>query len=189
MANIGRVFRDSYMKGSEKIKFIAMDIRTISIRKKFTISVNKNKYPDGVINGNIAQGKEEYADYNIWTNLANRGESGYSEIVGNIRDAVSDNGLAYKRAVLFDPFIQKENIYFTLFSVDDDKKKNENHLYNVVAQPYRNMNNSTESNQPAQPTYSSATPQQSQAYDTANDIHENIQQPQPIDADNDEIPF
>jgi len=184
MAKIGIVERGSYKDRDGKVvPLVNMDIRTLSIRKKFTISVNKLKYPDGVVNGNIAQGKEEHPDYHIWTSLANRGESGWSEMVGSVRDAVSDNGLKYKRAVLFDPFIQKENIYFTLFSVDEDKKRDANHLYNVVAQPYRRMDNTQSHEQQAQPSYE---PQASYAKADGTKIPMTTES---IEADSDEIPF
>jgi len=179
MANIGRVYSSSYVnKNKEVVKTIMLDIRTISAKHNFSISVNKLKYPDGVINGNIVSGKEEHPDYHIWANLAKRGESGWSEIVGNVRNAVSDAGLAYKRGVLFDPFISKENIYFTLFSVEDDKKMDEFHLYNVVAQPYRQSNHS------AQPSY--GEPHQTYAKQDGSIIPITTEA---IDYDPEEIPF
>lgn len=154
MANIGRVYQDSYVnKAGVKTSMITMDIRTLSFRKKFTIAVNKLKYPDGVVNANIVQGKEDHPDYHIWYNMSNRGESIPSEIVGNVRNAVSDNGLAYKRATLFDPFLSKENIYFTLFAVDQEKKIDKDHLYNVVCQPYRKMNDTSNESRPSEPSY------------------------------------
>jgi len=139
MANIGTVYKSSYKKGNEVIQAIILDIRTITLRKQFTISVNKLKFPDGKIGTPIAEGKEDHPDYHIWTNFSNRGESIPSVIVGSIKNAVSERGLEYKRCKIFDPFISKENIYFTLFSVDKEKRIDENHLYNVVAEPYRRM--------------------------------------------------
>jgi len=174
MANIGIVYKDSYQNQEKKsVQFIAMDIRTITVRKKFTISVNKFKYPDGVVNANITQGKEDHPDYHIWCNMANRGESGKSEIVGNIKDAISENGLTYKKGKLFDPFVSRYNIYFTLFSIDDDKKKDKDHLYNVVAQPYtqQSSNRQQSSNEP--PEY----------------VYENIDTGSAASYDDDEAPF
>lgn len=190
MANIGRVYKDSYVNKTTKavVNTIMLDIRTFSAKHTFSISVNKLKYPDGIINANIVAGKEDHPDYHIWANLAKRGESGWSEIVGNIRNAVSEQGLAYKRAALFDPFLSKENIYFTLFSVDTDKKVDENHLYNVVAQPYRNMSNAGDahSSPSAQPNY--GEPQQ--AYAKQDGVQIPIyEQHIPIYDDNEEIPF
>lgn len=153
MAQIGRVYKDSYTKGGVEYPLIMLDIRTISVRKKFTISVNKNKYEDGKITSLPVQGKEEHPDYHIWHNFSNRGEFIPSVIVGNIKNAVSESGLNYKRAKLFDPFLSKENIYFTLFEVEKDKKIDENHLYNVVAEPYRKMTQSNDYSQQAQPQY------------------------------------
>ena len=190
MANIGRVYKSGYTnKEKVFIPTIMIDFRTISAKHTFSISVNKLKYPDGKIDGAIVAGKEEHPDYHIWANLAKRGESGWSEIVGNLRNAVSEQGLAYKRGTLFDPFISKENIYFTLFSVDDEKKIDENHLYNVIAQPYRNMANSdnSQNNSTAQPSYE---PQATYAKTNGSTVPvhtENI--PAPIDVDEDEIPF
>jgi len=185
MAQIGRVYKDSYVKGGNVIPLIILDIRTITVRKKFTISVNKIKFPEGktVAQGGVpVQGKEEHPDYHIWTNLSNRGESLPSVIVGNIKDAVSENGLVYKRAKIFDPFVQKESIYFTLFAVDDDKKIDENHLYNVVAEPYRKMSNTQgQDNAPAQASYASESSNQSYEKQDGSTI--------PIEINEDEIPF
>ena len=155
MAQIGRVYKDSYVKNGKEFPLLVLDIRTISIRKKFTISVNKNKYENGDVTSIAVQGKEEHPDYHIWYNFSNRGESIPSVIVGNIKNAISDGGLAYKRAKIFDPFLSKENIYFTLFSVDADKKIDKNHLYNVVAEPYRKITTgSHDYTQEAHPSYS-----------------------------------
>jgi len=155
MANIGRVYKDSYMKDGKKFPLLILDIRTINIRKKFSISVNKNKYADGSVTSQPVVGKEEHPDYHIWYNFSNRGESLPSQIVGDIRNAVSENGLAYKKAKLFDPFLSDKNIYFTLFEVDEDKKIDKHHLYNVVAQPYRPSitTQNGEYSQPAQASY------------------------------------
>jgi len=185
MAQIGRVYKDSYVKGGNTIPLITLDIRTITVRKKFTISVNKIKFPEGktVTQGGVAvAGKEDHPDYHIWTNLSNRGESLPSVIVGNIKDAVSEGGLAYKRAKIFDPFVQKESIYFTLFAVDADKKIDENHLYNVVAEPYRKINNTQgQDDTPAQASYASESQNQSYAKQDGSQI--------PVEVDEDEIPF
>lgn len=190
MARIGRVYKSSYVnRDKETVQTILLDIRTISAKHTFTISVNKVKYPDGAINANIAAGKEEHPDYHIWANLAKRGESGWSEIVGNVRNAVSEGGVAYKRAVLFDPFISKENIYFTLFSVEKEKKVDENHLYDVIAQPYRNMSGGAEYKaSTAQPNYE----QPSGSYARADGVQVPVyseSHPTPIEIDEDEIPF
>jgi len=185
MAQIGRVYKDSYIKGGNVIPLITLDIRTITVRKKFTISVNKIKFPEGktAAQGGIpVAGKEEHPDYHIWTNLSNRGESLPSVIVGNIKDAVSENGLAYKRAKIFDPFVQKESIYFTLFAVDADKKIDENHLYNVVAEPYRKMNNTqAQENTPAQASYESESSNQSYTKQDGSTVS--------IEVNEDECPF
>lgn len=178
MAQIGRVYKDSYTKNGKVYPLLTLDIRTITVRKKFTISVNKNKYPDGKVTSQPVQSKEDCPDYHIWTNLSNRGESLPSVIVGNIKNAVSENGLAYKRAKIFDPFVSKENIYFTLFSVDEDKKIDTDHLYNAVAEPYRKMNtNSQQHEQQAQPSYDNS---EANTYDNST---------QSVDEDGDGIPF
>jgi len=190
MAKMGRVYKSSYTdKEKVVVNTIMMDFRTISAKHTFSISVNKMKYPDGVVNKNITAGKEEHPDYHIWANLAKRGESGWSEIVGNLRNAVSEQGLAYKRGSLFDPFISKENIYLTLFSVDDEKKVDENHIYNVVAQPYRNMGSEPSNNhsQSAQPNYEPNSTYAKADGSSVPVYEENL--PDPIDVDEDEIPF
>ena len=65
MANIGRVYKDSYMKEGKKFPLLTLDIRTISFRKKFSISVNKNKYENGNVTSVPVAGKEEHPDYHI----------------------------------------------------------------------------------------------------------------------------
>lgn len=157
MANIGFVCRDSYTQGKEVIPTISIEFRTITTRKKFTIAVNKLKYPDGKINSTPLPDKIDHPDYHIWANLSNRGESLPSVIVGNIKNEVSEKGVKYKKGKIFDPFISRENIYFTLFEVEEGKKINKDHIYNVVAEPYRKPNNANGgngySNQAAQPYY------------------------------------
>jgi len=185
MANIGRVYKDSYMKNGKKFPLLILDIRTISIRKKFTISVNKNKYENGNVTSVPTQGREDHPDYHIWYNFSNKGESIPSQIVGDIRNAVSENGLAYKKAKLFDPFISDKNIYFTLFSVDDDKKIDADHLYNVVAQPYRPNTQATNHEQQAQPSYAN-NEQNAQTYKKQDGGEIPIVTE---DVEDDEIPF
>jgi hypothetical protein len=115
MATIGRVYKSSYAKDGKVYPLIQLDIRTISLRKTFTISVNKLKYPSGNINETPVQGKEDHADYHIWANFSNRGESLPSVIVGSVKNAVSENGLHYKNGKIFDPFLSRDNVYFALF--------------------------------------------------------------------------
>lgn len=161
MATIGRVYRDSYTKGDKTYPTIVLDIRTITQRKKFTIAVNKHKYQDGNIHGTPAQGKEDHPDFHVWANFSNKGESLPSVIVGNISNAVSENGLKYKRGKLFDPFVQRESIYFTLFEVSEDKRIDESHIYDVVAEAYRKIQNTEgQTYSPsAQPNYDASTSQ------------------------------
>jgi hypothetical protein len=155
MANIGKVYKDSYKgKDGKDVPILTLDIRTISTRKKMTISVNKMKWESGKVGvGDVISGKEEHPDYHIWYNMSSRGESIPSEIVGNIRNMVSDSGLKYKKGSIFDPFIQKEAIYFTMFEIEETKKLNPNELYNVVSQPYRRVQNTTHNTQQATPNY------------------------------------
>jgi hypothetical protein len=130
---IGRVIRDSFEKDGKTFPTLIMDIRTMSVRKKFTISVNKYKYPDKNVEGVPVSGKEGEPDYHIWHNFSGRGESIPSVIVGSIMNAIGQGGTAYKRAVLFDPFISPYEIGFTLFEAKGDGDV----LYNVVAEPFR----------------------------------------------------
>jgi len=167
MANIGTVYTDSYKgKDGNEVKTIVLDIRTITVRKKFTLSVNKVKYEDGVIDVNrVAAGKEEYPDYHIWANLANRGESGKSEIVGSIKNAISEGGLEYKKGKLFDPFVSRYNIYFSLFKVEKEKAKFAGHIYDVVAQPYVKQNSyNNAQNAAATPNYDNVDTGSAQQY-------------------------
>lgn len=147
MANIGRVYKDTYFnkKTEKNEETIILDIRTITTRKQLTISVNRLKYPDGKVNQNISLGKEDHPDYHIWANFSNRGESIPSVIVGNMKNHTSEDGRTqFKRGKIFDPFVSTtHNIHFTLFAVAPEKKINENHLYDVVAEAYnpaRNQN-------------------------------------------------
>ncbi len=183
MANIGKVYRDSYEKDGKQIPTIVMSIRTITFKKEFTIAVNKMKWESGVVGQGVAvQGKENHPDYHLWASLGKRGEA-ISDIVGSIKDMVSDNGLKYKKGNIFDPFIQKEAIYFTLFPIDEERKTDKNELYKVVAQPYRKTQtyNNT-SQEPPQPNYAQQQIPQTQQPRNSED------EPQ-IDTDNDEIPF
>ncbi len=141
MAQVGMVLQESYKKDGKDIPLIVMDIRTITFRKKFTIAVNKLKFPEGKIDGAIAAGKEDHPDYHIWYNVSNRGESLPSVIVGSVKNHVSEGGFAYKKAKIFDPFISQHALYFAIFPVDKEKKVCENHLYNIVAEPYHAQNN------------------------------------------------
>ena len=178
MAKIGKVYRSSYDKDGKQVPTIIMEIRTLTLKKEFTIAVNKNKWASGIVGtGEAVQGKEDYPDYHIWAFLGKRGEA-ISEIVGSVKDAISENSLKYKRANIFDPFIQKEAIYFTLFAVDEDKKIDKNHLYNVVAQPYR-ANASNHQQQTATPNYNNQQLQYQNSDDTQNipDIDNNEEIP------------
>jgi len=173
MANIGRVYMDSYIKDKKEVSFIQLDIRTITERKKFVISINKLKYLDGIRKqSNIIQGTEDHPDYHIWANFSNRGESVPSVIVGSIRDMVSSGGKEYKSAKMFDPFLSKHSIYFSLFSVnDEEKKKNPEMLYNVVASPYRaseNSNNGGYNAQQAEADYTNTSNEPQQTYAKAD---------------------
>jgi hypothetical protein len=172
--NIGRVEKDSYVKDGVKVPTYIMDIRTVTFRKKFTLSVNKDKYKDGIIKPeNIKAGSENKPDYHIWANLANRGETMRSEIVGSLKNYKSEKGVFYKKGYLFDPFIQNTRIYITLFAVDENRKKNEEHIYNVVCEPY--MDNRGQGQQQAQPSYN--------ANETGNDENNNT------NSDEEEIEF
>jgi len=154
VAQIGNVFKTSYTKNGQVFPLVEMDIRTITMRKKFTLAVNKLKYPDGVVGGAVTAGKEDHTDYHIWANFSNRGESIPSVIVGNMKNAVSEKGVKYKRGKIFDPFVSNQNIYITLFEVDKEKRIDESHIYSVVAEPYtpRPMNQNGYSAS-AQPEY------------------------------------
>lgn len=130
---IGRVYRDSFESGGKTIPTLVMDVRTVSVRKKFTIAVNKLKFPSGKVDGAFADGMEAEADWIIWGNFSGRGESLPSVIVGELRREVSHGGLEYKKGFLFDPFLSPYEIGFALF---EDKGETDM-LYSIVAEPYR----------------------------------------------------
>lgn len=130
MRQIGRVYKDSFVKDQKSYPLLILDIRTITVRKKFNISINKTKFPDGKI-GSPVQGTEAQPDYHIWYNVSARGESLPSVIVGEISNAVSQSGLAYKKGKLHDPFLPRD-VRFSLFSVEDDKKIDKDHIYNAM---------------------------------------------------------
>lgn len=130
MAIIGRVYKDTF----ENKQIIKLEIRTITIKKTFTISANTHKWGNGQVGKDKpVQGQEHKSDYLIWANVAKRGETLPSEIVGGVKDMVgAENQTPYKQCHLIDPFIQKEPICFKMFSVSEDKKLNKNHIYNAV---------------------------------------------------------
>lgn len=134
MAKIGRVYKGTYKKDNVEYPTLTLEIRTITIKKDFTISVNKYKWESGRVGeGSPVQGKENSPDYHIWGNLNKRGESNPSEIVGGITDKIGQSGNKYKNASICDPFVQKEPIFFNLFSIDEAKKSDKNQLYTAVA--------------------------------------------------------
>lgn len=147
---IGKVYKSQYKHkvSGDMIDTIIMDIRTISIMKTFTVSVNILKFPSGKIGSPIAQGKEDHPDYHIWANFSKRGESLASQIVGNLKNKKSEDGVNYKKGHIFDPFVSPNKIYIAWFAVKDDRKINDEHIFNVVAEPYK-PNNQTASYQNA----------------------------------------
>lgn len=131
--NIGRVLEEEYTdKEGKKQKSKVLDLRTLAVRKRFNVSLNKNKYPDGKT---VAAGQEEKADFHIWYNFANRGESGMSEIVGGFKKAVSENGLNYLRGYIYDPSFTGGILWISAFAVDKDKPYQEGHTHNIVWSP------------------------------------------------------
>jgi uncharacterized protein (DUF736 family) len=137
--DIGKVYKDQYKHkvSGDMIDTIIMDIRTITLMKSFTISVNVLKFPSGKIGSAIAEGKEDHPDYHIWANFSKRGESLPSQMVGNLYNKRSDEGVNYKKGHIFDPFVSPHKIYFALFAVKDDRKINDKHIFNVVAEPQK----------------------------------------------------
>jgi uncharacterized protein (DUF736 family) len=137
--DIGKVYKDQYKHkvSGDMIDTIILDIRTITVMKSFTISVNVLKFPSGKIGSPIAEGKEDHPDYHIWANFGKRGESLPSQMVGNLYNKRSDEGVNYKKGHIFDPFVSPHKIYFALFAVKDDRKINDKHIFNVVAEPQK----------------------------------------------------
>lgn len=153
---IGKVYKDQYKHKTSgaMIDTIIMDIRTISLMKTFTISVNVLKFPSGKIGSPIAHGKENHPDYHIWANFSKRGESSLSVMVGNLHNKKSEDGLNYKKGHIFDPFVSPNKIYFALFAVKDDRKVNDKHIFNVIAEPYKPINQTPQyQNEAAIPDY------------------------------------
>lgn len=149
MANIGWVYKSSYYnkKKEHNEETIILDLRTLTTRKQLTISVNRLKYPDGVVNKNISLGKEDHPDYHIWANFSNRGESLPSVIVGNMKNHKSEDGKTnYKRGKIYDPFVQNQYIYFTLFATAPEKKITPEHIFDVVSEPYKPNQNANTAN-------------------------------------------
>lgn len=137
--DIGKVYKEQYKHktSGEMIDTIIMDIRTITVMKSFTISVNVLKFPSGKIGSAIADGKEDNPDYHIWANFSKRGESLKSQMVGNLYNKKSEDGVNYKKGHIFDPFVSPHKIYFALFEVKADRKISDNHIFNVVAEPQK----------------------------------------------------
>lgn len=133
--NIGRVLEEEYVdKEGLKQRSKVLDLRTLTIRKRFNVSLNKNKYPDGKT---VAAGQEEKADFHIWYNFANRGESGMSEIVGGFKRAVSEGGLNYLRGYIYDPSFAGGILWVSAFAVDKNKPHQDGHTHNIVWSPPR----------------------------------------------------
>ncbi len=131
---IGRVLKDSYesKKDGKTYPQLVLDVRTITVRKKFNINLNKHKYPTGKLD-KIKEGCEDFPDYLVFYNVNGRGESLSQVHVGNIDNDESTKGVPFKKGFIFDPFVQKEPLYFTMHGVDESKKSEEAHIYNVVA--------------------------------------------------------
>lgn len=131
--NIGRVLEERYTdKEGKEQKSKVLDLRTLTVRKRFNISLNKNKYPDGKA---VAAGQEEKADFHIWYNFANRGESGMSEIVGGFKRTTSEGGLEYLRGYIYDPSFERGILWISAFAVDKSRPYEENHTHNIVWSP------------------------------------------------------
>lgn len=154
--NIGIVYKSQYPHKvtKEMIDTVIMDIRTITVMKTFTISVNSLKFPSGKIGSAIAAGKEDHPDYHILANFSKRGESLSSTIVGNLKNKRSEDGVIYKKGHIFDPFVSPNKIYIALFTVQDDRKQSDTHIFNVVADPYKPIpKSSNDQNAAAVPNY------------------------------------
>jgi len=125
--NIGKVFNDSYETKGLKIPILTLDIRTVSFKRKFTISVNRYKWQSGAIGQGIPfSGEENSPDYHIWYNIANRSEAMPSEIVGSIDRKDSKN------CVILDPFSANGCIKFKLIPTTKENRLNKEHIYNAV---------------------------------------------------------
>lgn len=152
--NIGRVLEEEYTgKDGTKQKSKVLDLRTLTLRKRFNVSLNKNKYPDGKT---VAAGQEEKADFHIWCNFANKGESGMSEIVGGFKKAVSESGLNYLRGFIYDPSFAGGILWISAFSTDDKKPHLPNHTHNIVWSPPKKKEyvpNGGNQEQRAEPAY------------------------------------
>lgn len=141
---IGKVYKSQYKHklSGEMIDTIIMDIRTLTLMKTFTVSVNILKFPSGKIGSPIANGNEDEPDYHIWANFSKRGESLKSVIVGELNNKRSEDGVRYKKGYIFDPFASPNKIYIAWFEVKGDRKINDEHIFNVVAIPYKPINQS-----------------------------------------------
>lgn len=179
--NIGRVFNETYKnrEGKEVVNRV-LDLRTLAGRKKFSISINKNKY-DGT---KVKEEMEDKPDFHIWYNFSNRGESLPSEIVGSIKNAVSDGGVAYKKGNITDPSFDGGVLWFAMFEVEKEKKLTDNHTHNVSWSPPRSQSQNYSNNSaPATPRaeyYQSNTP--------TNDTRASDEPPADF-YDDEEIPF
>lgn len=177
--NIGRVLEEEYVDNNGvKQKSKVLDLRTLTLRKRFNVSLNKNKYPDGKT---VAEGQEEKADFHIWYNFANKGEKGMSEIVGGFKKAVSEGGLNYLRGFIYDPSFVGGILWISAFATDDTKPHAPNHTHNIVWSPPKKKEyvpNANYQEQRAEPAY---------YQDGIPTYVENI--PAVYDPEDDEIPF
>ena len=197
--DIGKVYKTQFKHkvSGDMIDTIIMDIRTITVMKSFTISVNVLKFPSGKIGSPIAQGKEDHPDYHIWANFSKRGESLPSQMVGNLYNKRSSEGVNYKKGHIFDPFVSPNKIYFALFAVKEDRKLNDGHIFNVVAEPYSPPTQTSQyQNTAAVPNYGeddigqSANRAPSSTMTTSNGTNIPVYVDPPVDdIKEDEIPF
>jgi hypothetical protein len=177
--NIGRVLEEEYTdKEGKKQRGKVLDLRTLTLRKRFNVSLNKNKYPDGKT---VAAGQEEKADFHIWYNFANKGESGMSEIVGGFKKAVSEKGLNYLRGFIYDPSFAGGILWISAFTVDKEKPHADGHTHNIVWSPLKKKEfvpNGEYQEQRAEPAY---------YHDGIPTYVENI--PAVYEVEDEEIPF
>lgn len=110
--------------GNEKSSDV-LDIRTSMFRKKYAVSVNIKKHKDGEVKPNQVLAEDlNKPDWHIWWNPSNKGESLPSEIIGSLRlKKKEETGLIYQSGMLNDPTFDNGVIWFSVFLVDDENKK------------------------------------------------------------------
>lgn len=129
---IGKVHKDSFDKNGQTHQVIRLDLRTIMFRKKMTIAINRDKWPDGDPGRQAPQkSKDGEPDYHLWANFSGRGESMPSQVVGRMDNVYDQDGKQWKYGEVYDPSFGPEGLKFRLDAIPKEAKVDKDDLYFV----------------------------------------------------------